>query len=252
MGGVTGQMLVHAVMRAGSAPETAGLRVVDGTELVLVAEGNLLALASAFPVGHSTEDLLAEQETATRIALAHHTLLTTLSQDMDLAPVRLGAVYANAAAVQTMLQDEASRFATALEAISGACEFSVILTPLPGAKTPAAPVESTSGRAWLKRRSDTMAEKRDAAEHARACATQSLEKLTQFAKATVFAPPRRNAQADQEKRLLDAALLVSRQRITEFANAVVEAQDSAGAQGYALTARGPLPPYSFVSGDAAA
>ncbi|MGL4242668.1 MAG: GvpL/GvpF family gas vesicle protein, partial [Beijerinckiaceae bacterium] len=60
----------------------------------------------------------------------------------------------------------------------------------------------------------------------------------------VFAGPRK---AEQEQRLLDAALLVDRSEVAAFEASVRKAQQEAEAGGFRLTVAGPLPPYSFVA-----
>jgi Gas vesicle synthesis protein GvpL/GvpF len=71
--------------------------------------------------------------------------------------------------------------------------------------------------------------------------------LLAHARTYAFQPPRRHALAEQEKRLLDAALLVAAEATPCFEDAVLAAQDAALAAGCRLTVRGPLPAYSFVA-----
>jgi hypothetical protein len=247
---MTGPHLVHAVMSADAAPDLAslhlaGLQVIEGARLSVVTDGRLAALVSVLRAGAS-DSLFVDSESAARVAVEHHSVLTRLAALHDLAPVRLGAMYADVPAVQAMLRETGPDFQVALTRIAGAVEFAVKLTPVDGVADTAAPVMASTGRSYLKGKADQAAARRSSAERARKAATEAFETVSVVALDRVFASPRRNAQADQEKRLLDAALLVSRSAFGAFEAAVLAAQEIAGSQGYQLTVTGPLPPYSFV------
>jgi hypothetical protein len=145
-----------------------------------------------------------------------------------------------------MLNESTASFADALEHIAGAAEFAMKLTPTSSSEVPKSDAVLT-GRGFLQRRADAATAQRNRAEHARLIVSQVFEMVAASARDHAFAPPRRNAQTDQEKRLLDAALLVSRDRMPGFEKAVTAAQAIAEAEGFRLTVAGPLPAYSFVA-----
>jgi hypothetical protein len=242
---MSGLFLVHAVMNADAAVDLAGEIVIQDSALVLVTEDDLVALVSILPTGAS-ETLFADPESAAGIAVQHHALLTKLAVSHDLAPVRLGAIYADAGAVRAMLLQSSGDFRSALKRIAGAAEFAMKLTPSGEAATSDNSEPAISGRSYLQRKADQAAAQRNRTEHARQVASDAFEAVSFVALEHAFAPPRRNAQADQEKRLLDAALLVERSQTARFEAAVLAAQAIAEKAGYRLTVTGPLPPYSFV------
>jgi hypothetical protein len=242
-----GPVLIHAVMAAGAAVD--GVSPVPGAMLDLIGEGRLAALVSRLPSG-AGDDLFADPDASAAISLSHHELLTRLAATLDLAPVRLGAAYADDASVRALLAAEAESFRAALARIAGAGEYAVTLTPVAGAA--AAPAAApASGRAFLQRRSAEADARRQHGTAARAAAEAAFGSLLIHARAHAFQPPRRHALADQEKRLLDAALLVAAETAPHFAESVLAAQDAAAAAGFRLSVRGPLPAYSFVAPPAA-
>jgi Gas vesicle synthesis protein GvpL/GvpF len=242
---MTGLFLVHAVMNADVSPDLADVTIIQDSALVLVTADDLMALVSILPIGAS-ETLFADPESAAGIALQHHALLTKLAVSHDLAPIRLGAIYADGEAVKAMLRESSVDFCAALKRIAGAAEFAMKLTPSGEAAISENPDPAISGRSYLQRRADQAAAQRNRTEQARQVASDAFQAVSSVALEHAFAPPRRNAQADQEKRLLDAALLVERSQTVRFEAAVLAAQAIAEKAGYRLTVTGPLPPYSFV------
>jgi hypothetical protein len=242
---MTGLFLVHAVMNADTSPDLSGATVIQDAAMLLVTEDDLTALVSILPSGAS-ETLFADPESAAGIAVQHHALLTRLAASHDLAPVRLGAIYADGDAVKAMLRESSGDFRSALRRIAGASEFAMKLTPSSEVATSEDIESAMTGRSYLQRKADQAAAQRSRAERARRVASDTFEAVASFALDHAFASPRRNAQADQEKRLLDAALLVQRSKTPQFEAAVLAAQEIAGKAGYRLTVAGPLPPYSFV------
>jgi hypothetical protein len=234
-------VLIQAVLTEGALDLVGRASPVAGGTLTLVVADGLAALASLLPAGVG-EELFADPEAAAELSLRHHELLTALAVTADLAPVRLGALHADEASAARMLRDNAATFRQALARIAGAQEYAVKLTPLLADATPAPAEPPASGRSFLQRRAEAGQRRRDAGG--------ALDALRVHAAAHVFAPPRRHAAADQEKRLVDAALLVPRAEAATFAGAVPAAQDAAAAAGFRLSVRGPLPAYSFV-GEAA-
>ena len=238
--------LVHAVMKTGVHPQLVGNYVVANAPLSFVEQNNLMALVSEISSRGEADSVFSDADTSAKIAIAHHALLTSLSAHLDLAPIRLGAVYAGKEAVKAMLKASALDFSLALETIAGAAEFAMKLTPVEGFVQAPVIAPVVSGRSYLQRRSVAAAEQRTEGERTRSAASDIFMSVSSAARAHVFAPPRRNATADAEKRLLDAALLVSRDTMEAFKNTVVAAQERAIAQGFQLSVTGPLPPYSFV------
>jgi Gas vesicle synthesis protein GvpL/GvpF len=238
--------LVHAVMKAGVHPRLVGNHVVVNAPLSFIEQNDLMALVSEMSSAVEADSIFADADTSAKIAVAHHALLTSLSAHMDLAPIRLGAVYVGKEAVKSMLKASALDFSVALETIAGAAEFAMKLTPVEGFVQTSATAPVVNGRAYLQRRSIAAAEQRTEAERARSTASEIFTSVSSTTRAHVFASPRRNATADSEKRLLDAALLVSRDKIEAFGNTVLAAQERAISHGFHLSVTGPLPPYSFV------
>jgi Gas vesicle synthesis protein GvpL/GvpF len=240
--------LVHAVMKASAHPNLVGNYVVAKAPLSFVEHDDLMALVSEISCATDADSIFADAETSAKIAVAHHALLTSLSAHVDLAPIRLGAVYAGKEAVKSMLEVSALDFSAALKTIAGAAEFAMKLTPVEGHVSAPVTAPILNGRSYLQRRSIAAAEQRTDAERARSVASDIFMAVSSEARSHVFASPRRNATADNEKRLLDAALLVSRDKFNAFGNTVIAAQERAIAQGFYLSVTGPLPPYSFVGG----
>jgi hypothetical protein len=169
---------------------------VPGAMLAYVVEAGLAALVSRLPVG-SGDELFADPETAAALSLAHHELLTRLSDRADLAPVRLGAVCESDASAAALLRDQADAFRAALARIAGAREFAVKVSPLPAAETQSVIEAPATGRSFLQRRAEAAQRQRNQAEAARAAATAAFDALRAHSSAHAFAPPRRNAAADQ-------------------------------------------------------
>jgi hypothetical protein len=239
-------VLIHAVAPAGTLPVLGAESPIEGAELAWIVEGDLAALASLLPAGPD-DALFGDPERSAALSLRHHTLLTEIGATVDLAPVRLGAVCSDVAAARALLRAEARVFAASLARIAGRHEFAIKLVPMVEVIAPAPQTVPADGRSYLQRRAAEGEARRRGAEMARAAAVAAFEALKVHAAAHVFLPPRRHAAADQEKRLLDAAMLVPRTDVAQFAEAVLAAQAAAGAAGFALSVRGPLPAYSFVA-----
>jgi hypothetical protein len=249
MGGLNLSLLAHAVFRFEDASVVDDLNVMPGSPVTLVEHGDLALLASRL-TAERAEELFAVPEAAADVAVAHHRLLTTLALRRDLAPIRLGAVYGDEKSARTMLELEGDKFRAALDRVSGAAEYA--LKMVPGATSaPVEPPPPATGRAFLQRRGAEAAARRNAGDFARAAANSAFGDLARHARAHVFLPPRRHATADQEKRMLDAALLVPRSEADRFGIAVIAAQSQAARVGYVLSVAGPLPPYSFMDAEAA-
>ncbi|MGL5136923.1 MAG: GvpL/GvpF family gas vesicle protein, partial [Beijerinckiaceae bacterium] len=238
MGSLKLSLLAHAVFASACAPDLTDLAILPHAPVTLVESNGLSLLASRLPAARA-EALFAEPDAAAELALAHHRLLTTLALRRDLAPVRLGAVYSDEAAARAMLDADQERFRAALARVAGASEYALKLTPvLVSQAAEDAPVPA-SGRAFLQHRGALAAARRNAGEASRAAVHAAFDCLSRYARAHVFQPPRRHAAADQEKRLLDAALLVARSETERFGLAVVAAQEQADRAGYALSVAGP-------------
>jgi hypothetical protein len=239
-------VLIHAVAPARSLPVLPAASPVDGARLSWIVEGDLAALASLLPAGPD-DALFGDPERSAALSLRHHALLTEIGATLDLAPVRLGAVCSDVQSARALLQAEAPVFAASLARIAGRHEYAVKLVPMAEIVPPAAPAPPADGRSYLQRRAAEAEARRRSGEAARAAAVAAFDALKVHAAAHVFLPPRRHAAADQERRLLDAAMLVSRAEVARFSQAVIAAQAAADAAGFALSVRGPLPAYSFVA-----
>jgi hypothetical protein len=251
MGGLTGPCLIHAVLSAEAAIEIGDRAVIHDAPLDVVVAGSLKAIITLLPDAAFAEAAFAEPDRAASIAIAHHEVLTALAVTADVVPVRLGAACESRVAVTALLDAERDRFTEALTRIAGAAEYAVILTEAQAA-TPAPAPQVATGRDYLKFRSAATAQRRQQTAQLREAALAAVEVLTGHARDRVFAQPRRNAQADRDKRIMDAALLITRDQVGHFTEAVKVAQAAIGDSGCELRVTGPWPAYSFTEAREAA
>ena len=190
---------------------------------------------------------LADLEWVGRVALAHEQVVEHFSRrpSTTVVPMKLFTMFSTS---ERALEDLAARRSTILRLmrrISGAQEWGIRATHLPGAtrdRRAAAP--AGSGAAFLAGKKHA----RDSAKHARAAAAasaiQAFERLSKLARESKL---RQDApQSAATPPLLDAAFLVTaanRGRFTQAARREAAACAKAGVQ---MTLTGPWPPYNFV------
>jgi hypothetical protein len=249
MGGLSTLHLLHCVLPR-ACPLLDLSPCVEGAAVKGIHAQGLFAVASQLPDrlsdGAAPEDLFADPDRTAKVAMAHHTMLTRLAQDHDLAPVRLGALHETAAAAEAAIVANEVRFRDALARIGGAVEFEVKLTETGKPTAPAPMLAAASGRDYLKARSTLLARQRQQTPPASVFVRQVMSDLAPVARSIDVLGTKRSDAAAQ-RRVLSAAVLVSRTEIAAFANIVSSLQADGMAHGLALAATGPLPAYHFAA-----
>ena len=124
---MTDAIYTYAVIDAGTAPPDVGA-ILPGSALFTLEEGEVAALASPVPRAWfeagpqcrtDDPDWLAER------AAAHHAVVAGLHDAV--LPLAFGAIFSDEAPLRAWLREGASRFASALSAVRGRSEWSVLL-----------------------------------------------------------------------------------------------------------------------------
>ncbi|MEO0411363.1 MAG: GvpL/GvpF family gas vesicle protein [Pseudomonadota bacterium] len=117
--------LVYGVARPGQASALQGLRGLDGQGLSVIRCGALAAVVSS----HQT-DMFEEADTPALHAFAasYHRCVTQMSAHMDLLPMQLGMMLADAQAVRQYLQASSGPLETHLSQLAGFQEWQLQLT----------------------------------------------------------------------------------------------------------------------------
>jgi hypothetical protein len=248
MGGVSGALILHGVMRAG---DTAALGLIPdmfgkGDACVVALGGpaaGMSALVSACPAGVDAAGLFGDAQRTEGFAVAHNRILTAACEHHDVLPVRLGAVFGSDAALREGLGAQAPALAARLEALSGGVEYGVKITlnntPNNTRQTQTAPVADT-GRSYLRQRGLQRDAARDGARHAAAEANAVIAALSQLAMDSRNRP---SAAAAPQAHAF--AFLVRRAGRDTF-EAKAEALAAGAGGGLSLQITGPWPPYSFA------
>jgi Gas vesicle synthesis protein GvpL/GvpF len=246
-------ILVHGICRSDASPELRGEGFVPGGRLAVLRQGHVAAIVNILPSiladGTIATEIFADADRAAQLAIKHNALLTALAVQTDILPVRLGAAYADEAAVRAMLADQENLFVTALGRIGGAVEFAVRMTALTELETEKQPAisDAMSGRGYLKARGAVADRRRQAGEIIATASRRVLIALGHDAVEQAVIKPRRGSPEAVPKRLLDIALLIRRDTLETFAARVVAAQAEAAQSGFKLSVSGPWPAYSFAT-----
>lgn len=221
-------LFLHGIAAPGPAPEAPPHHVF--------AMGSFLALASQAPEETETPEAMAE------IALRHNEILVAWCHRGPVLPLRFGTVFSSAPALQTHLAQEAQRLDAALQALGDAQEYVLRLRV---AGDPVLPVEPLdSGRAFLARGRQARDLRRDLGDKRLALARLLLEEAAPLARQTG------QAAAPRADRILDAALLMDRDRAEALPSLARRHAPEARALGLDLTLTGPWPAYGFAPGGA--
>ena len=231
---MTAPLIIHGIV-ANDAPQPAEAPAHDR-----VGGDGLAALVSPLVLGPDGSADTAE-------ALRHHAILAAYAAVTDVAPVRFGAVVADAGAARAALHRDAASHRAALARIAGCVEFGLRATARPGATVAAPP--PTDGRSYLRARL-AVRQGREAAQHQRAAALDALRHgAGAHAEAMLVLPARHDLHPP---RVLDLAVLVARDRSAALSALADTLAPRLAAAGLDLTLTGPWPAYSFAAADEAA
>lgn len=203
------------------------------------------AMATAPGGAQALQDMLADADRAAVLAMAHNRVLCAVVAAVDVLPVRLGAVVSAGADGDRRLAEQAAEAAAGFERLGGAAEYALRVVE-PARKQPAAPApKPRSGRDYLARR---LAQRRGRSERA----DQADGFLTALKTAALSAARdhRRRPIAPTshgDRRLLDLALLVARDRVDDLSAALDQHAETAAALGLRIEAIGPWPAFHFIA-----
>jgi len=238
--------LVHGVVATRSAarlPQIAD--AFDVAEVIGAAADRHILLLSNIPQhfrGHVEADtLFADPARISMLAMAHHRILQAAAVITDVVPIRLGTLVRGPKGARDLLTREAGPFAERLATIRDALEFAVRILPARGATRQAPRMHASSGREYLRARSDERTRGRPAA------AEVALQQLALRAVATCERQPGPR-QAGRPRAVADVAFLVDRRKLTAFDDCAGLIEQQIAQDGLALDIFGPLPAYSFVDG----
>jgi hypothetical protein len=239
---------------AAVAPELQGIE--PGTTVEVVAEGDLAALVSRVPLAEYDDDRLREHlediEWVERTARAHEAVLERALADATIVPLRLCTLYRDQEGVRRLLRDQRGELIGSLEAVAACAEWGVKLFSTTATAAPdEASVETTSGAEYLASRQRARARANQASELRAQAAEEVYERLLVVAREGRCNPPQRpEAHGRDAEMLLNAALLVERDRSEELRDAVAAARELWEPRGYQIEVTGPWPPYNFVASSA--
>jgi len=185
-----------------------------------------------------------------QVATEHHAVLQAVIEETDVLPLRLPGVYVDREAVERALSADADALRSSLDAVRGRVEVAVKVflrdaDPPPGSGESDAP---RSGRDYLARKAAEKSGREEARERRRQAVVDLHQELTAAATQSVVSPAQDASLSGRpEPMLLNAAHLVARDDLDEFARLGGRLAERAGAQGLSVELSGPWPPYSFTS-----
>jgi hypothetical protein len=249
---------VYAVADDAAPPFTDGqIGVGGGAVRPLIAAG-LMAIIGSVARSEFGEAALRQNledlEWLERTARAHHEVIETVAKEHPVVPMRLATVYSSDEAAVGMLRERATDLRQTLIRLTGRSEWGVKAYvaiqddgadgQLPETGDPSA----GPGAAYLRRRRDQLAARRNARQEAMASAQAVHAELDRLAASARLYPPQSPEIAGRSGLMvLNAAYLVADDRAGSFGAAVTELAARHGA--LQLTLTGPWPAYSFVSQD---
>jgi hypothetical protein len=182
----------------------------------------------------------------TKVATEHHRVLADLVRDTDVLPLRLPAMYRDEAHLHDVLSAEAALFRAALDTLHDHLEWSVHLY-LVGEPEAAAAERPTSGRDYLRQRTEVVAQRQLARVRRERVVGDAYASLADLSRQSVANPPQDSALSGrQEPMLLNSAHLVCRKHERLFFTAVEEIAARLAPLGITVEVTGPWPPYNFV------
>ena len=243
-------LYVYGVVSADAvlAPE------VDSTDVRLIREGEVAALAVTVPLAEFGEEALRKNledrgwlETTAR---AHDAVLERALEANTVVPFRIATLYASEESLHEFLRERQAALVEVLETLDGKVELGV-KAYLDRSDAAAQPSESESGQDYLRRRQAEATAKRQADTFALECAHESHAKLSAAAlDARTNRPQSPELSGRSEQMLLNGAYLVPRGD-TGLESAVQELRRLFGERGVTYELTGPWPPYNFVPRDLA-
>lgn len=256
-------MMLHGVMDAAAAVRVtahAPRDALDAGPVQIIVAGRVCAMVTPIPPrladGRASAALLESEETVAALAVAHNRILTELSAQGAVAPVKLGAAFADDAATRAAVTAREAAFRRALDHIDGAGEYAVRVVDAPaGARRVAPEVEAAAcdpaaigGRAYLHARGARRRARDAAAQRIEAFLDALSDQIAALARAVVAAPPSPSAPGRPARRL-DLAVLADADGAARLEALVTSMTGPAHDLGLAIEASGPWPAYSFVEAD---
>lgn len=228
----------------------------------VIAEGDLVAVASEVPRSDYSDDRLREHlndvEWVERVARAHESVLERALENATVLPLRLCTLYRDRDGVSAMLREQGPLLRKALESLQGRREWGVKLFVDPDRLAEVAEADAgtaagggSSGAAYMARRQQERQIGARARELGDTAAQEVHTQLERVAEAARSNPPQRpEVHGRDSQMLLNGAYLVAREREHEFEQAIASLREQWEESGFELELTGPWPPYNFVSSSA--
>ena len=243
--------VVHAygIVRSGAEfdlPDTG----IGGAGVALLDAGPVAGIFSILPaVAYGAEAWAEHAEDAAwlaRVATDHQRVLGAVVRDTDVLPLRLPAMYRDELHLHRMLEAEAPLFGAVLESLRDHLEWSVHLFFV-GDPEPAEGERPTSGRDYLRRRTEAITHRQLARVKREQLVRDAYASLADLSRQSVANPPQDSALSGRpEPMLLNSAHLVCRRHEQLFFAAVEEVAARLARAGITVEVSGPWPPYNFV------
>ncbi|MFC7328735.1 GvpL/GvpF family gas vesicle protein [Marinactinospora rubrisoli] len=249
---------VYALTRPFPADAVRELRGVGGHPVHLVAEDDLVAVASDVPLHEYDEDALKanleDLDWLADVARAHNRVVDEVARHAVTLPLRLATVYRGDDRIREVLRTGRARFGAALDRLAGRVEWGVKVYADPaGARAPASAApkgereSERPGQAYLRRRREQRQRHDDTWQHATELVGEVDGALRVLADAReLHRPQPARLGGTRGENVLNAAYLVATERRRPFLDTVARLQDAAP-EGTRVEVSGPWAPYSFAS-----
>ncbi|MCK0094097.1 GvpL/GvpF family gas vesicle protein [Yoonia sp. F2084L] len=201
----------------------------------LLTCGPVTALISSFPSLKKFENLTSDEVAAW--AMHHHAVLLAYCANTPVLPMAVGAVFSSDAAIKREVMAEIDKHCQSLRALAQVKEYTVQLTLTE--PPPITASEPKGGRAFLQARRHQRDTRQQLHVSQRRMAHDILERLKTDALQVTSAG---NAKPDK---LLNCAILVDIERVTNLQRMARTLDGPAKENGLDLVVAGPWPPYSF-------
>jgi hypothetical protein len=253
---------VYAIVPPSIAIEASPAGVDDGS-VELIAERSVAALVScvdATTYGVGVDDRISDVAWLAPRATAHDAVLTWASDLGAVIPLPLFSLFRSRDAVQSMLKDRHDDLASTLNRVGRGREYGVrlfrvddelrrslsALSPAVAALEAEVAAAASPGQGYLLGRKLDAAKKDELRRVAASVAAAAFDDLAARSLAAAQ-DPLPKATADQAgAAILNAAFLVSHDRIDEFRSVVTELVRRHQSQGFRVEFTGPWPPYHFA------
>ena len=258
---------VYGIVPEGPAPSSlpSGL---DDADVGLEYDGGVAALVSRLDASAYAPDSIernsAEVEWLSPRAMAHDRVLTWASDHGAVVPLPMFSLFSGPDAVRSMLRDRAPQLASALARVARGREYAlrvyrvdaellaVIATLSPRLEDLASSAASASpGQRYLLERKLEAQKRGELRNVTKEIVDEIEESLSKHALETLRSPIPRAADAEQlgsrGTMVLNAAFLVSPDRLDAFQRTLTSLIDRRGGQGFRFDFTGPWPPYHFTS-----